>query len=109
MDGLGQRERGFEAKYLHGEELDFRVRVKRNHLFGIWITTLLGYTDQSTHAYIEEVITVDIQKKHEDDVLYKVLRDLELAGLGISEHRLRKQLTRCWIEARKMIMNKEEK
>lgn len=108
MNGFSQREKSFEVKYLHDEELEFRVLVKRNHLFGLWVATLLEYTDQQTQVYIEEVIVVEIQKKHEDDILHKVLRDLEAAKIEMSEHRLRKELARCWDEARKIIMNKEK-
>jgi hypothetical protein len=108
MDSLNQRQKDFEAKYLHDKELEFRVCVKRNHLFGVWAGTLLGYTNQKAQVYIEEVVMVDIQKKHEDDVLHKVLRDLECAKIEMSEHRLRKELERCWIEAHKIMMNKEE-
>ena len=108
IDGFGKREKDFEAKYLHDEELEFRILMQRNQLFGVWAATLLEYTNQKAQVYIEEVIMVDLQKKHEDDALHKVLRDLEHAKIEMSEHRLRKELARCWIEARKIMMNKKE-
>jgi len=60
------------------------------------------------NSYIEDVIVVEIQKTHEDDVLHKVLRDLEAAKIQMSEHRVRKELEKCWEVARKMMMNDEE-
>ena len=51
---------------------------------------------------------VEIQKNHNDDVLHKVLRDLEIAKVQMSEHRARKELEKCWEMARKMIMSDEE-
>lgn len=103
-DGFGERRKAFEAKYLHDEELNFRINARRNHLFGLWAAGVLGYTDEQTKSYVEEVIVVEIQKTH-DDVLHKVLKDLEAAKVQMSEHHVRKELEKCWEAARQMIMN----
>lgn len=108
MNGFREREKAFEAKYLHDEELRFRIKVRRNHLFGLWVAGLLGYNGEEADQYVEEIILVDVQKTHEDDVLHKVLRDLEMAKISLSEHRVRKELEKCGEAARKMIMNSEE-
>ncbi|HUX79000.1 MAG TPA: DUF1476 domain-containing protein [Alphaproteobacteria bacterium] len=108
LDGFNQREKAFEAKFLHDEELNFRITAKRNHLFGQWASNLLGYKDEKAERYIVEVIVADCQKTHEDDVLHKVLRDLKAAKVKISEHRARKTLIKCWKEAHKIIMNEKE-
>lgn len=107
MNGLTQREKAFEAKYLHDEELNFRINSKCNHLFGLWAAGLLGYTGGKAERYIAEVIITDCQKTHEEDVLHKVLRDLNTAKIRISEHRVRKELKKCCETARKMVMNEE--
>ncbi|MBI2706800.1 MAG: DUF1476 domain-containing protein [Proteobacteria bacterium] len=106
-DGFKDREHSFETKYFHDEELTFRIHAKRNHLFGLWVVSLLGYTDEKADLYIEEIILVDVQRAHKEDVLYKVLKDLEAAKVDISDHRLRKKLEEFEEEARKIIMNDE--
>lgn len=108
LNGFENREKTFEAKYLHDEELHFRIKVRRNHLFGLWAAQLLGYTGDKAEAYTEEVIMMETQKSHLDDVLHKVLKDFQDANVGISEHRVRKKLAKCWGIAEKMIMNDEE-
>jgi hypothetical protein len=108
MNGFREREKAFEAKYLHDEELHFRIKVRRNHLFGLWVAGLLGYNGKEADQYVEEIILIDVQKTHEDDILHKVLRDLQKAKISVSEHRLRKELEKCWEAARKMIMNNKE-
>ncbi len=108
INGFTEREKAFEAKYLHDEELDFQINAKRNYLFGLWAAGLLGYKDQKAERYIAEVIMVDCQKTHEDDVLHKVLRDLKAAKIPISEHRVRKKHKKCWEDAHKIIMNDKE-
>lgn len=107
-DGFNEREKAFEAKYLHDEELNFRITSRRNHLFGLWAAGILGYTDEKANSYVEEVIMVEIQKTQDGDVLHKVLRDLEAAKIQMSKHRVRKELTKCWELACKMMMNDKE-
>ena len=107
MKGFHQREKAFEAKYLHDEELTYRIHAKRNHLFGLWVAELLEYRDEGAEKYAQEVILVEVQKTHEDDVIHKVLRDLKAANVKVSEHRVRNQLERCLNTAREIIMNDE--
>ncbi len=106
-NGFNQREKAFEAQYLHDEELTFRINTKRNRLFGLWAADLLKYKDEKITLYVEEVMGVDLQKIHKDDVLHKVLRDLKAAKIPISEYRVRKELEKCWVLAHAMIMNEE--
>lgn len=108
MDALTEREKAFEEKYLHEEELYFRLIARRNHLFGLWVAGLLGYYGEKSNHYVEEVILTDVQKTHKEDVLHKVLKDLRNAKINISEHRVRKQFDSSWETAKKMIMNEEE-
>lgn len=108
MDALTEREKAFEEKYLHEEELYFRLIARRNHLFGLWVAGLLGYYGEKSNNYVEEVILTDVQKTHKEDVLHKVLKDLRNAKINISEHRVRKQFDSSWETAKKMIMNEEE-
>lgn len=103
-NGFGQREKSFEAKFLHDEDLLFRIQAKRNRLFGLWAAELLGHKGDKVYLYVEEVIIVDVQKCHEDDVVHKVLRDFAASQISISEHRVRKKLQECWEEARKLVM-----
>ena len=106
-NGFKDREHSLETKYFHDKELAFRIHAKRNHLFSLWVVSLLGYTDEKADLYIEEIILVSVQRPHKEDVLSKVLKDLEVAKVDISEHCLRKKLEDCEEEARKIIMNDE--
>lgn len=108
MDALTQREKAFEEKYLHDEELFFRLIARRNHLFGLWAAGLLGYYGEKAERYVEEVILTDVQKTHHEDVLHKVLKDLKKAKINMSKHRVHKELEMAWETARKMIMHEEE-
>ena len=51
MNGFNRREKGFEAKYLHDEELAFRIKITRNHLLGLWVAPFLGYFEERADRY----------------------------------------------------------
>jgi len=107
--GFNQREKAYEAKYLHDEELNFKINAKRNHLFGQWAANELGYAGEKAEKYVDEVIIADLQKSKDATVLSKVLGDLTAANVNISEHRVHKEYERCFDEARSIFMkNKEE-
>lgn len=108
VNGFTEREKAFEAKYLHDEEIDFRIHAKCNHLFGLWAANLLGYTHEKAHRYIEDMIIGDIQKIHSEDVLHKVLKDLKRAHVRISEHQVRKEFQKCFKKAQEIVMHDHE-
>ena len=108
MNGFSQREKAFEAKYLHDEELNFRIKSKRNHLFGLWAAHLLGYMDEEADKYAEDVMMAAVQKNTHENVLQKVLKDLEAEHIEMSEHRLQKEFEKCWEAAQEIVMNREE-
>ena len=46
-DGMTQfddRERAFEAKFAHDEEMQFRITARRNRLLGEWAARQMGLT-----------------------------------------------------------------
>ena len=89
---FNDREKAFEDKYKHDQELQFKVEVRRNKLLGLWAAELLDLEGEAAEAYAKEVIASDFDEPGDDDVLRKVLDDLEKAKVDISEHRLRKKM-----------------
>ncbi|MEE9140634.1 MAG: DUF1476 domain-containing protein [Alphaproteobacteria bacterium] len=92
MTTFKDREKAFEAKYRHDQETEFKVMVRRNKLLGQWAGPLIGLTGADAEAYTKEVIKSDFEKAGDDDVLQKVFKDFTDKGVGISEHRLRKEM-----------------
>lgn len=44
-NGFKKQKRAFEAKHHFNEELHFHIKGCRNYLFGLWMVSLLGYTE----------------------------------------------------------------
>ena len=92
MSTFDERENAFENKFAHDAEMQFKADARRNKLLGLWAAELLGKSGSDAEDYAKEFIASDFDEPGDDDVLRKVLADLEKAKVDISEHRLRKKM-----------------
>ena len=104
MTTFDEREKGFEAKYRHDQELQFKVGARRNKLLGLWAAELLGLSGDDASAYALEVIESDFDEPGDDDVLRKVSGDLSTKGVDKNPHQVRKQMDELMVEARRQVM-----
>ena len=105
MTTFNDREKAFEDKYKHDEELQFRVEARRNKLLGLWAAELMERSGEAAAAYGKEVVAADFEEPGDADVVRKVMGDLENAGVEMSEHRLRKKMDELIEEAKEQIMS----
>jgi hypothetical protein len=90
MTTFDKREQGFEAKFIHDEELRFKATARRNKLLGNWAAGQLGLTGDAAVAYANELVTADLENQSNDDTLRKVSKDL--ARKGISEEQVTQRM-----------------
>ncbi len=100
MTTFDDRERAYESKYAHDEEMQFRAGARRNKLLGLWAAELLGKTGDAAAAYATEVVKSDFQEAGDDDVLRKVAADL--AGKATSEE-IRVKMDALLVEAKRQL------
>ena len=104
MTTFDDREKAFEAKYEHDEQLKFKVNSRRNKLLGLWAASLMGKTGADAEAYAKDVVMADFEKPGDSDVIHKLMRDLAAAGKPMEDHTIRKQGERLMVEAKKQMM-----
>ena len=104
MTTFDDREKAFEAKYEHDQELQFKVNARRNKLLGLWAAGLMGKTGADAEAYAKEIVMADFEKPGDSDVMHKLTKDLAAAGKPTDDHALRKESDRLLVEARQQIM-----
>ena len=102
MTTFDDREKAFEDKYKHDQELQFRVEVRRNKLLGLWAAELLGKDD--AEAYAKEVVSADFEEPGDADLVRKLLGDFQDGGVEMSEHRLRNKMEDCLAAAKEQVM-----
>ncbi|HZP69316.1 MAG TPA: DUF1476 domain-containing protein [Pseudolabrys sp.] len=86
-----KREEGFEKQFAHDEELRFKAMARRNKMLGLWAAGLLGKSGNDAESYAKEVVLADFEESGDNDVLRKVLKDLE--PKGVTEQQIRAQMS----------------
>ena len=90
MSTFDEREKSFEKKFAHDEELQFKVSARRNKYIGQWVSQILGYNSDQEKDYIQSVIKADFAEAGDEDVFRKVKSDLK--DHNISDEDIRKKM-----------------
>src|SRR6185369_6980773 len=100
MTQFDDRERAFESKFAHDEEMKFRITARRNRLLGEWAARQMGLSEVETESYAKDVVRADFEEAGDEDVIRKVLGDLTAAGVEADDARIREALGHKLVEAR---------
>ena len=104
MTTFNEREKAFEKKYEHDQDLKFKVNARKNKLLGLWAAGLMGKSGADAEAYAKEVVLADYEKPGDSDVIEKLVKDLAAAGKPMEDHTIRKQAERLAAEAKEQFM-----
>lgn len=104
MTQFDDRERAFESKFAHDEEMKFRITARRNRLLGEWAARKMGLSEAETESYAKDVVRSDFEELGDESVIRKVLGDLTSAGVDTDEEKVRAALRNKEIDARRQII-----
>jgi hypothetical protein len=104
MTSFKDREKGFENKFAHDQEMQFRISARRNRLVGEWAAGLMGLTAEETDAYAKAVVQADFEEAGDEDVIRKVLGDLTAAEVEVDDSKIREMLDEKTVEARRQLI-----
>jgi len=99
MSSFEDRERAFENKFTHEEELNFKAAARRDTLLGHWAADLLSMDGAEVDAYARSVFEVDMERKGPESVRDKVYEDLSKASVETSPYLVEKKMTELFEEA----------
>jgi hypothetical protein len=105
MNTMKDREEGFERKFAFDEELRFKATVRRNKTLGLWAAEKLGKTGDEAAAYAKEVVNSDFEEAGDHDVLRKIRKDFDAAGVEQSDHQIRRTMDELMATAAEQIKN----
>ena len=104
MSTFDDRERAFETKFAHDEEMKFRFIARRNRLLGEWAARKMGLSDVETDSYSKDVIRADFEEAGDEDVIRKLLGDMLAANVEIDDATVRRAIEEQTVEARRQLM-----
>jgi hypothetical protein len=103
MTTFQDREKEFEARFKHDEELKFKVTARRNRLLGEWAAARMGLTGAAAAAYARAVVEAEL-KGGDPKVVEKVCTDLNAKGQSCTPAQIRFELNHFAKSAKQQIM-----
>ncbi|MFI4975685.1 MAG: DUF1476 domain-containing protein [Caulobacterales bacterium] len=103
MTTFDDRERGFEAAFVHDAEVEFKATARRDRFLGAWAGRLMGLSGQDLVNYAAAVVQSDFKHPGDADVLHKIARDLAASGVKTAEETLRGKMGEFLSVAREQI------
>ena len=100
MTTLSDIERGYESKYGRDLEADFKAIMRRNKLLGLWAAEQMEITGDEAEAYAREVIESDFEAAGHEDVVQKVLGDLQGKNVDVTDHIIRRMMDELLVTAK---------
>ncbi len=77
MSSFDEREKSFEKKFAHDEELQFKISARRNKYIGQWASQIFGHDFDQEKEYIQSIIKADFEEAGDEDVFRKLKLDLK--------------------------------
>ncbi|CAA7625208.1 DUF1476 domain-containing protein [Magnetospirillum sp. SS-4] len=102
MTVFDDREKAFEAKFHLDQEMEFKVRVRRDKLLGLWAADKMGISGDAARTYALSVVDVEFNGS-DHDCGHKVLRDFGANGIAIGEDEIRHRMAVLMEIAREQI------
>jgi hypothetical protein len=105
MSTFDKREKGFENKFAHDEELRFKATARRNKLLGLWAAQFLGHEGDKAEDYAKEVVRADFEEPGDEDVFRKIRQDFDANNVDQSDHQIRRNMDELMHKAVDQIQN----
>jgi len=104
MTTFDTREKEFEARFKHDQELQFKITARRNRLVGLWAAQQLGLLGDSAEAYAERVVAAQLQPGGNRNVVDKLAADLGARDPTVTAARIRFELEHFAEQAKQQVM-----
>ena len=103
MTTFDEREKEFEARFKHDQELQFKVKARRNRLLGLWAAERMGLAGDAAQAYARDIVESEF---HGGDrhVIDKLCADLNAKGQTCTAEQVQFELIHFGDRAKQQIM-----
>jgi len=99
MTTFDKREEGFEKKFAHDEELQFKANARRNKLLGLWAAEKLGLIGAQADVYAKEVVMADFEEAGDHDIFRKIRKDFDDKKVAMPDLDIRRAMDELMAQA----------
>jgi hypothetical protein len=104
MATFDAREKEFEARFKHDQELQFKITARRNRMAGLWAAQRLGLLGDAAEAYAKRVVEAQLQPGGNRNVIDKLADDLGAKDPTLTTARIRFELDHFAEQAKRQLM-----
>ncbi len=104
MASFEDREREFEARFKHDQELQFKVTARRNRLAGMWAAEKMGLAGEAATAYARTVVDAEFSGG-DHHVVEKLVADLAAKGQSVTADQVQFELNHFAETAKQQVMS----
>jgi len=105
MSTFDKRKQGFENKFAHDAELEFKASARRNKLLGLWAAEKMDMNGADAENYAKEVVKSDFEEAGDEDVFRKIRGDFDAKNIEQSDHQIRRTMDELMATAVEQIQN----
>jgi hypothetical protein len=105
MTTFDSREKAFEKKFVHDEEMAFKAVARRNKMLGFWAADKLGKKGQEAERYAKAVALAEFERSDsgDTDIAETIALDFMNAKLSIGINEIRAEMEQLLPIARRQI------
>lgn len=100
MSTFDKREDAYEKQFAHDGELAFKARARRDKMVAHWAAGLLGKSGADEAAYVQGIVAIEVGGGGDDGVFKRLRADFDAAGVGQSDHQIRREMDEALAKAR---------
>ncbi|HXP04657.1 MAG TPA: DUF1476 domain-containing protein [Stellaceae bacterium] len=104
MPTFDDREKEFEARFKHDQELQFKVKARRNRLLGLWAAEKMGLAGEAAAAYAKTIVDAEFSGG-DHHVVEKLVADLAAKGQSLTAAQVQFELDHFAETAKQQVMS----
>jgi len=104
MTSFNDREKAYENRYAHDEEIRFKIASRRRKLLGLWVAEKIGLSDTDSLNYAMELVLYGIDDTTPGAVINKIVTDSVVKGKALAETEVRKKNNELEVIATRQII-----
>src|ERR1700758_955623 len=98
-----EREKGYEAKWAHDEDLRFRTTARRNKLLGLWAAGQMGLAGAAAESYVSTLLDLEVRGARDQDIAAKIRSDFDGHKIALSDHMIHRKMEELLAEAAEQV------
>lgn len=105
MTTFDGRERGYENKFAHDQETEFKILARKSYLLGLWAAEKMKLAKDAAENYANALVDKVVSPKPDFCIKTHVHSELAEKGIAISAEEVGKEAERLHQTAKDQIIN----